>query len=225
MAFFYPMVSTISVKRYRIADAFSHGVFIYLEVMIACVSISRVFRSRMTLAFSVWRFFSRIICLTFFRAVYGTFPDIPDWLWCSFQRLFPDRANAAPSLWIARRAAPLRTPYSAAILPILHYSRRYFRVLYTACLRPSVLAVCRLFGAKHRIPLQNRYHFFKGIGFYPLRPERYAQLRLNFVGNCQNTIFDRKSKVLFWWLYLSHLSFSRSILKAFACLIIQYGRD
>jgi hypothetical protein len=35
MLFFYPLVSTVSVKRYRIADAFSYGVFIYLEIMFA----------------------------------------------------------------------------------------------------------------------------------------------------------------------------------------------
>jgi hypothetical protein len=33
MVFFYPKIAKICVKRYRIADAFSYGVFIYLEIM------------------------------------------------------------------------------------------------------------------------------------------------------------------------------------------------
>jgi hypothetical protein len=32
---------------------------------------------------------------------------------------------------------------------------------YTACLRPSVLAVCHLFGTKHLSPLENQHHFSK----------------------------------------------------------------
>jgi hypothetical protein len=35
MICFYPKVSKIGVKRYRIADAFSYGIFIYLEIMFA----------------------------------------------------------------------------------------------------------------------------------------------------------------------------------------------
>jgi hypothetical protein len=31
----YPLVSKIGIKRYRIADAFPYGVFIYLEIMFA----------------------------------------------------------------------------------------------------------------------------------------------------------------------------------------------
>jgi hypothetical protein len=33
MVFCYPKVSKVSVKRYRITDAFSYGFFIYLEIM------------------------------------------------------------------------------------------------------------------------------------------------------------------------------------------------
>ena len=35
MVLFYPQISEISVKGYRIADAFPNGIFIYLEIMLA----------------------------------------------------------------------------------------------------------------------------------------------------------------------------------------------
>ena len=35
MVLFYPQISEISVKGYRIADAFSNGIFIYFEIMFA----------------------------------------------------------------------------------------------------------------------------------------------------------------------------------------------
>jgi hypothetical protein len=35
MISFYPKVSKISVKRYRVTDVFSYGVFIYFEIMFA----------------------------------------------------------------------------------------------------------------------------------------------------------------------------------------------
>ncbi|MHB9291110.1 hypothetical protein Holit_00182 [Hollandina sp. SP2] len=34
---FYSLVSTVSIKEYRITDAFSYGVFIYLEIMLAAL--------------------------------------------------------------------------------------------------------------------------------------------------------------------------------------------
>jgi hypothetical protein len=42
MVFFYPKVSKISVKRYRIADVFSYGVFIYFEIMFAAFGFPQV---------------------------------------------------------------------------------------------------------------------------------------------------------------------------------------
>jgi hypothetical protein len=39
MVFFYPQVSKVGVKRYRIADVFSHGIFIHLEVMLAAFGL------------------------------------------------------------------------------------------------------------------------------------------------------------------------------------------
>jgi hypothetical protein len=39
MVCFYPKISKISVKRYRIADAFSYRFFIYLEIMFAAFGL------------------------------------------------------------------------------------------------------------------------------------------------------------------------------------------
>jgi hypothetical protein len=43
MVCFYPKVSKISIKRYRIADAFSSRFFIYLEIMFAAPGFLRVY--------------------------------------------------------------------------------------------------------------------------------------------------------------------------------------
>jgi hypothetical protein len=43
MVCFYPKVSGVSVKRYRTADAFPYGVFIYLEIMFAAFGFLRVY--------------------------------------------------------------------------------------------------------------------------------------------------------------------------------------
>jgi hypothetical protein len=42
MVFFYTLVSTVSIKGYRITDAFSYGVLIYFEIMLAAFSFLQV---------------------------------------------------------------------------------------------------------------------------------------------------------------------------------------
>jgi hypothetical protein len=42
MVFFYSLVSAVGVKRYRIADAFSNGVFKHLKIMNASFIFPRV---------------------------------------------------------------------------------------------------------------------------------------------------------------------------------------
>jgi hypothetical protein len=83
VAAFYPQVSKVGIKRYRIADRTPDAVLIHLEVMLAafCFLYIKYFRGvsfndylgleRMTL------FFSRIIrFLAFFRTVYGAFRNV-----------------------------------------------------------------------------------------------------------------------------------------------------